>query len=159
MANGTEPGFKMPGVFVGGGFGISTTALAIIGLGAAAWAYFNWERKDRAKLILREEMKPANIENKIEQDVIANAAFTETALNNQDRIREAIRRMEPRLRELRNNYRDGILSRDEFVAEMRGAWQTISSTLGIPTKPPSQIPEINKGHRGGSWRRAFRNFN
>jgi len=158
MANGENP-VKLPGVMFGGGIALSNTALLVLGALGAGLLFMRWNNKEKVKTVLREEMKPENIENKIEQDVIANAAFTETALNNQDRIRETIKRMEPRLREIRNNYRDGILSRDEYVAEVRGGWQTVASTLGIPTKRPSQIPEINKGHRAGSWRRAFRNLN
>lgn len=156
MANGSEGGFKMPGLMAG--FAVSNTTVLIGGALLILGCYLHFNKKGDMTKILREEMKPAVIEDKIEQDVIANAAFTETALNNQDRIRETIKRMEPRLREIRNNYRDGILSRDEYVGEIRGAWQTVSSTLGIPVKAPSLISEINKGHRGGSWRRNFRNL-
>jgi hypothetical protein len=158
MANGDNP-VKLPGVMFGGGIALSNTALLVLGALGAGFLFMRWNNKERAKTILKEEMKPANIENKIEQDVIANAAFTDTALNNQDRIQATIRRMEPRLKEWRNNYRDGIMSRDEYIAEVRGAWQTVASTLGIPPRHPNLIPEINKGHRGGSWRRAFRNLN
>ena len=157
MANGSEPstGFKMPGLMAG--FAVSNTTVLIGGALLIAACYIHFS-KEKAKTVLREEMKPANIEGKIVQDVIANAAFTETALNNQDRIWAATGRMKPRLKEWRDNYRDGIMSRDEYVAEVRAAWQPVAMSIGIPPKPPSEIPEINKGHRGGSWRRAFRNY-
>ena len=156
MANGTTngTGFKMPGFFVGGGIALSNTALLLGLLGIGAFMYFKmqkgWNKQENAKKIVAAEMKPAVIEDKIMQDVVANAAYKATAINNQDRIKEYIRRMEPEIRGIRNNYRDGIITREQYINQIRSLWQRISMDLKIPINPPEMIPPINKG-MGFGW--------
>jgi hypothetical protein len=158
MANGNGNPVKLPGFMFGGGVALSNTTILILGalgLGAMYLHFDRMGRKYNAGKIISAEMDPKNIEAKIESDVMANAAQVDSVINNQDRVREAVGRQKSRIKELRDNYRDGVISRDEYILEIRAIWTQVAEELEIPIKNPELIPEINKGHRGGTWRKRY----
>ena len=156
MANGNGNPVKLPGLAFGGGFMLSNTSLLVLGALGLGALYLHMEKmktKMGASKVIAAEMDPKNIEAKIMADVMANAAQIDSVSENMDRIREAVGRQKPRIKELRDDYRDGTLSRDEYVREIRAVWQQVAEELDIPIKNPSEIPEINRGIRGGQWRK------
>lgn len=158
MANGNGSPVKLPGFMFGGGVALSNTTILILGalgLGAMYLHFDRMGRKYNATKIIAAEMDPKNIESKIMGDMMANAAQVDTVLNNQDRVMTMIGREKSRIKELRDNYRDGVISRDEYILEIRAIWTQIAEELKIPIKNPELIPEINKGHRGGTWRKRY----
>ena len=159
MANGNGQGqVKLPGFMFGGGVALSNTTMLILGGITLAGLYFHFQKKSgkyNAAKIIAAEMDPKNIESKIMGDMMANAASVETVINNQDRIMGMIGREKSRVKELRDNYRDGVISRDEYVREIRAIWMQIAEELEIPIKHPDLIPSVNKGHRGGQWRKWY----
>lgn len=158
MANGNSTGFKMPGFMFGGGIALSNTALLVLGalgLGALYMHFDRTSKKFNSTKVIAAEMDPKNIENKIAADVMANAAQVDSVINNQDRIMEAVGRQKPRVKELRDNYRDGVISRDEYIGEIRAIWAQVAEELKIPIKNPQEIPFINRGRRLGQWRKMY----
>jgi hypothetical protein len=145
---------RLPGIFVGGGFGISTGAILVgtIGILAAMWL---------ANSMTRPRIPTAGqLENEVMADVYAYATNPVTVQQNIDRIREAITRARSafrvaldayikKIRDLHTALRNGTITREqyrtqrlaahqEFRAAIKARHKEIMDALGVPRRRAGQ---------------------
>ena len=105
---------KLPGFFIGGGVGISTSAILIGGLGLLAWTWLSMQNNNRPKIAMDDE----TLAQQVEGDVLAYAADSHSVNENRDRIRSAINRIRDTFTAAREAYVKKI--RDLAIARRKG---------------------------------------
>ena len=150
MANGNGnsigvPPFRMPGLAFGGGFVLSNTtilvgAAAALGVGYLLMQLNQSNTLQKAAILEAKEMSLPVVEDKIFGDVVAYATNAESMSANRDRIKAVIAAFRPRLKEWRNKFARGEITREQYTTEIRNVWRQVRDQLEIPTNPASVPP-------------------